>query len=190
MQLDGAASIRSGELAVGAANSVLKQALWYGRFGLAVLPLHRPVRRDLVVLCSCGKPACRSAAKHPFGKLVVNGVRDASQDPDVISGWFRNRSLNLGVATGAVSGIFVVDVDPRHQGDETLAALERANGPLPQTWRFLTGGGGEHILFRHPGFAVPNRNVLGKEVDLRGDGGYIVAPPSQHIPWPGLRHLG
>ena len=44
-----------------------------------------------------------------------------------------------------------LDVDPRHGGDEFIAALEMKNGPLPQTWRFLTGGGGEHILFRHPG---------------------------------------
>lgn len=140
---------------------VLDHALCYARLGLAVLPLHRPVRRGLGLVCSCGRPDCRSAAKHPFGKLAGNGVRDASKDPNVIAGWFQNRSLNVGIATGAISGIFALDIDPRHDGDRTLADLERANGPLPDTWRFLTGGGGEHILFRHPGPSIPNSKVIG-----------------------------
>jgi putative DNA primase/helicase len=76
----------------------------------------------------------------------------------------------------------VLDIDPRHDGDETLAQLEKEHGDLPLTWRFLTGGGGEHILFRHPGGIVPNSaGKIGEGIDVRGDGGYIVAPPSQHI---------
>jgi putative DNA primase/helicase len=86
------------------------------------------------------------------------------------------------LATGAASGLVVVDVDPRHSGDETLAQLEAEHGPIPPTWRFLTGGGGEHILFQHPGGHVKSSaNALGPGIDVRADGGYIIAPPSTHI---------
>jgi putative DNA primase/helicase len=63
-----------------------------------------------------------------------------------------------------------------------LAKLEAEHGALPPTWRFLTGGGGEHILFRHPGGMMKNSaGSIGQGIDVRGDGGYIVAPPSVHI---------
>jgi len=68
------------------------------------------------------------------------------------------------------------------RGDDTLADLEQRFGALPQTWRFLTGGGGQHILFRHPGYRVQNgAGSIGDGIDVRGDGGYIVAPGSRHI---------
>ena len=162
--------------------TTLGHALMYLSLDFAVLPLHFPFKRNGVFLCSCTREDCRQPAKHPFGRLVRNGLKDASKDAKVVAGWFANASLNIGIATGAVSGIIALDVDPRHGGDETLAVLEREHGPLPETWRFLTGGGGEHILFRHPGHRVPNSaGALGPGLDIRGDGGYIVAPPSRHI---------
>ena len=165
-----------------ACDLVDQYAEWYFRLGLALLPLHSPVRKGVGLACSCGRAGCTSPAKHPFAKLAANGLRDASKNPAVVDRWFQNSELNIGVATGAISGIVVVDIDPRHGGDETLAKLERQHGPLPQTWRFLTGGGGEHILFQHPGGRVPNSaGKVGPGIDVRGDGGYIVAPPSRHI---------
>jgi len=161
---------------------LLDHARLYLGLGFAVLPLHFPFKRDGGLQCSCTRKDCRQPAKHPFGRLVKNGLKDASKDADTVSGWFTNASLNIGIVTGAVSGVIALDVDPRHDGDETLAALEREHGPLPETWRFLTGGGGEHILFRHPGQKVPNSaGALGAGLDVRGDGGYIVAPPSRHV---------
>lgn len=161
---------------------VLDHALRYASLGMAVLPLHRPAERAGRRICSCGKADCSSPAKHPVGKLASRGLLDASRDPGVIAAWFERESWNIGIATGAVSGIVVLDIDPRHGGDETLAQLEAEHGPLPPTWRFLTGGGGEHILFRHPGGVVKNSaGKIGRGIDLRGDGGYIVAPPSFHI---------
>lgn len=160
----------------------VEHAVRYVQAGMAVLPLHRPVVHERTYRCSCGRQSCSSPAKHPFGRLVPNGLRDASSDPNSVESWFQQTRLNLGIATGAVSGIVVLDIDPRHEGDETLAALEQEHRSLPQTWRFLTGGGGEHILFRHPGASVPNSaGKIGPGIDVRGDGGYIVAPPSQHI---------
>lgn len=160
----------------------LDHAKEYVRRGMAVLPLHWPVRTGRRLACSCARAQCTSPAKHPVGSLVPKGLRDATKDPAVIDEWSGHGRFNIGIVTGAISGIVALDVDPRHDGDQTVAALEREHGPLPPTWRFLTGGGGEHILFRHPGAAVPNSaGQVGPGIDVRGDGGYIVAPPSQHI---------
>ena len=152
---------------------ILEHALIYVSLGMAVIPLHRPVKQEGRHICSCGKFNCHSAAKHPFGQLVPKGFKDATKDRETIECWFKDTPYNVGIATGAASGVFVLDIDPRHDGDETLAQLERKHGELPPTWRFLTGGGGEHILFRHPGGIVPNSaGKIGKGIDVRGDGGY------------------
>lgn len=161
--------------------TVLEHAQFYARLGFHVLPLHFPMFRQGAVRCSCGKPACSSIGKHPYPKFAPNGLKNASNAPGIIEPWFKDTVLNVGIVTGEKSGIVVLDIDPRHDGDETLAALEKKHGPLPLTWRFLTGGGGEHIIFRHPGGTVPNSaGHIGKGIDVRGDGGYIVAPPSKH----------
>jgi Bifunctional DNA primase/polymerase, N-terminal/Primase C terminal 1 (PriCT-1) len=163
-------------------HTVLDFAMEYSRLGLAVLPLHYPVRHQDGMTCSCGRANCNSPAKHPVGHLVPNGLKNATTDHDVVERWFRNQPWNVAIVTGKMSGIFGLDVDPRHGGDNSIAALEIKNGPLPPTWRFLTGGGGEHFLFRHPGGLVPNSaGKLGVGIDVRGEFGYIVGPPSQHI---------
>jgi hypothetical protein len=161
---------------------LLDHARLYLGLGFAVLPLHFPFEREGRLECSCGREDCRQPAKHPFGRLVRNGLKDASKDPATVEGWFTKTRFNIAIATGAPSGVIVLDIDPRHGGDETLADLEREHGTLPATWRFLTGGGGEHVLFQHPGRSVANSaGALGPGIDVRGDGGYIVAPPSLHI---------
>ena len=154
----------------------------YQKLGFALLPLHTSLRAGDAFKCSCPNSLCASPAKHPNGRLVPNGCKDASNDPGTVEDWFGCGQHNVGIATGTVSQIIVLDVDPRHDGDETLADLEREYGGLLSTWRFHTGGGGEHILFRHPGGEVKNSaGRLGPGLDIRGDGGYIVAPPSLHI---------
>ena len=95
--------------------------------------------------------------------------------------WFRRwPDDNVGIVTGAVSGLVVLDVDPRHGGHESLRALEREHGPLPRTLEVVTGGGGRHVYFAHPGATVHNRVAIAPGIDLRGDGGCVVAPPSVH----------
>ncbi len=162
--------------------ALLDYARLYIGLGFAVLPLQFPFERDGRLECSCGRKDCRQPAKHPFGRLVRNGLKDASKDPATVEGWFTKTRFNIGIVTGAASGIIVLDIDPRHDGHETLAGFEREHGSIPETWRFLTGGGGEHVLFRHPGRPVANSaGALGPGLDVRGNGGYIVAPPSRHI---------
>jgi putative DNA primase/helicase len=148
---------------------------------LPVFPLHYPIHRGGRAWCSCGAPNCGNIGKHPHARLAPRGFKDASTDQKTVEGWWTGTEFNIGVPTGAITGLVVLDVDPRHGGDNSLDVLERRHGELPPTWRFLTGGGGEHILFRHPGRAIRNAaGKLGDGLDIRGDGGYIVAPPSLH----------
>ena len=98
-----------------------------------------------------------------------------------IDSWFRRwPNANIGIVTGRISGLVVLDVDPRHRGDDSLAELERRFGALPVTIEAISGGGGRHIYFAHPGGTLRNRVGLAPGLDLRGDGGLIVAPPSLH----------
>jgi putative DNA primase/helicase len=108
---------------------------------------------------------------------------NATGDIDTLRRWWApGVPYNIGLRTGRESNILVIDVDPRHAGDETLAELERRFGELPLTWRVITGGGGQHIYFRHPGGKVPNSaGKLGPGIDARGDGGFAIMPPSRHI---------
>ena len=87
---------------------------------------------------------------------------------------------NIAAVTGALSGLVVVDVDPAHGGDKSLADLEREIGKLPPTVEAKTGGGGRHFYFAHPGGHVGNRAGILPGIDVRGDGGVIVMPPSIH----------
>lgn len=100
---------------------------------------------------------------------------------DEVAAWFRRRPTpNVAIVTGGVSGLVVLDIDPRHGGHDSLAALEARHGRLPATIEAITGGGGRHCYFAHPGGTVPNRAGLAAGIDLRGDGGLVVAPPSLH----------
>lgn len=87
---------------------------------------------------------------------------------------------NLAVVTGVVSGIVVLDIDPSHGGEESIGVMEIRHGALPPTVESITGGGGRHLYFAHPGREVRNRAGLAPGIDMRGDGGCIIVPPSVH----------
>jgi hypothetical protein len=128
-------------------NDRLQSALQLAKLGLPVLPLHSVVPgASGGYICTCGKLECASAGKHPLGRLVCNGLKDATTDPLLIEHWWSCFNYaNVALATGKIVGL---DVDPRHGGDRTLAALEDEHEALPPTWRAITGGGGEHIFFQ------------------------------------------
>lgn len=150
-------------------------ALGYARRGWAVLPLHQPARHG----CSCAHDDCTSPAKHP---KVSGGLHSASLSPDAIRRWWRRwPAANVGIRTGRESGLVVIDIDPRHGGNEALASLQDDHGPI-DGWRIKTGSGGSHLWFAHPGGTLRNSaGRLGDGLDVRGDGGYVVAPPSRHM---------
>jgi len=109
-------------------------------------------------------------------------VKDASTDPETIRGWWDQwPNANVGIATGECSGMDALDVDG-DIGAATVARLCGEHGELPAGPKARTGSGGAHYLFKHATGLSVGRDVLGKvsRVDLRGDGGYIVAAPSLH----------
>jgi Bifunctional DNA primase/polymerase, N-terminal len=102
----------------------------------------------------------------------------ATTDEAKIRGWWRTwPTADIGIVTG--DGLLVLDVDPRNGGDATLADLERAHGVLPETPRGITGGGGTHVFLRVDG-PVTNRVGLAPGLDVRGDRGFVIVPPSLH----------
>jgi len=95
--------------------------------------------------------------------------------------WFEHwPDANIGVVTGEISNLVVLDIDPDHGGDASLERLERRFQPLQATIEAKSGGGGRHLYFAHPGGIIRNRTAIAQGIDLRGDGGYVVAPPSIH----------
>jgi hypothetical protein len=153
--------------------SLLDAALAYAAKGWRVFPLHSMVNGQ----CSCGADVC-SAAKHP---RTADGFKSASSELARINGWWRTwPTANIGIATGKASGFWVLDVDPDKGGEATLAMLVAEHEALPATLEAMTGSGGRHLLFAYAG-PVPNSTQrLGPGLDVRGDGGYIVAAPSNH----------
>jgi hypothetical protein len=127
---------------------------------------------------------CRPGAKEP---LTRRGFKDATTDPDSIRRWWNdNPDANLAIATGADSGLVVLDVDmdidKGKDGEATLAALEREHGRLPGTLTVRTPRGGRHFYFKHPGGDLRvqcSTDKLGSGLDVRADGGYVIAPPSR-----------
>jgi len=121
---------------------------------------------------------CRPRDKTP----LVRWADVATTEDNMLLGWWDTTpAANIGIACGKRSGIVVVDVDADHDGFESLAELAIDYGALPDTPMSKTGSGGRHIFFKHPGVEIRNSaGKLGKGIDIRGDGGYVVAPPSVH----------
>lgn len=150
----------------------LEAALAYQARGWSVVPAHSV---DADLLCSCTRPGCTDTGKHPrVGWLQYQ--RERAGDGQVRTWWRRWPTANIAIVTGKVSGLVVLDIDPRHGGDESLRDL----GKLPDTLTVLTGGGGQHLYYAHPGGVIPNGANLLPGIDVRGDGGYVIAPPSNH----------
>lgn len=122
----------------------------------------------------------RPQAKHPCIRWLEFRHRRASEEE--VRAWFHHwPNANVAIVTGTVSGLVVLDIDPKHGGQESLSQLERTHISLPRTIEVETGGGGRHLYFSHPGGIIHNKVGLLPGIDLRADGGYIIAPPSVHI---------
>lgn len=137
--------------------SPLAAAFWYAQHGIPVFP-------------------CAPRGKQP---ITEHGFHDATADLAAIrEQWTREPRANIGVPTGSRSGWLVVDIDPRHGGNDTFDGWIRTYGRYPETAEAITGGGGRHVVFRHTdGLRC---GPIGAGIDLKTDGGYIVVAPSVH----------
>ena len=166
-----------------AAQALLAAALDYARRGWRVLPLHSV---DHLGECTCGSP-CASPAKHP---RLPDGVKGASADAAQVREWWRRwPHANVGVATGAESGLWVLDLDHAKPGeaDGLAAVLDVCEYALDLSAAVETGSGGQHLWWAWPeeGTVQSRARVLSVDgvkasADTRGRGGYVVAPPSTH----------
>ena len=156
---------------------LLSSALAYEARGWRVIPLHRVGPDGRTCSCRAGGN-CTSAGKHPRDLKWQEAERLSV--PDIYATWDVDRAPNLGIATGADSGIWVLDIDPKGGGMESMANLVEAHGRLPETWVARTGSGGYHYAFLNPDFVVRNDQSghVAPGIDVRGEGGQIVAPPS------------
>jgi Bifunctional DNA primase/polymerase, N-terminal len=168
-----------------------RAALAYAARGWLVLPLWWPTPSGW---CACGLPDCDSVGKHPIPRLAPHGLHDATTRMDTVSAWWRSIPANVGIRTGAASGLVVLDVDGR-AGLLALRALVVSHTTFQASW-VRTGSGGWHAYFAHPGTPVPSSaGRLGQGLDVRGEGGYVVAPPSLHgsgrcYRWANLQNAG
>jgi Bifunctional DNA primase/polymerase, N-terminal/Primase C terminal 1 (PriCT-1) len=122
---------------------------------------------------------CRPGEKLP---LLHDWPAKATLDPITIKAWWqRSPQANVAVATGGEARLLVVDVDPDAGGEASFAQLERDHDAMPATAEVVTPRGGRHLYFLVPaGRPMPGNSAskLGAGVDTRGQGGYVLAPPS------------
>jgi hypothetical protein len=166
-------------------------ALGYACHGIPVLPLHYPLpdrsglqpvpgdRQPAVegARCSCRDSNCGQVGKHPLESLVAHGVKDATCNrARILAWWTRHPRANIGLACGHLFDVLDVDGPAGTQAIRILAATHglASSGPLVRT-----GGGGWHYYLAPTGLGNV-RPVDLAQVDWRGRGGYVVAPPSRH----------
>jgi hypothetical protein len=156
---------------------LLRAALEIAETGMRVFPAHSVFSGR----CTCGQADCEDQGKHP---RVTGWQEIATTDRDQVAQWWSDwPTANVGLATGAASGVVVLDVDGA-EGMAALDELEAKYGAIGATPRAQTPRPGLHILFAHPGFRVKNstgKRGIAPGLDVRGDGGYIIAPPSLHL---------
>lgn len=138
----------------------LENAIYYSEIGWRVFPL---------------KP-------HDKKPLIKEWQNNATTDYSTICIWWKKwKSANIGIATGLESGIIVIDIDIGKDGEQSLTELENRNDTLPPAPEVITGSGGRHIYMESPRQLIRNSaGKLGSGLDIRGNGGYVCAPPSIH----------
>lgn len=155
----------------------LDQAIKYHKRNWSIIPIHE-VKNGT---CTCNSKDCTNPGKHPRVKWKEYQDRLPTEE-EIYKWWTKWPNSNIGLVTGKVSGAIALDIDKRSKGEDTIREMVLT---IPTTLTNKTGGGGWHYIFRHPQFDC--RNFAGKRgetvlqgIDFRGDGGFIVLPPSTH----------
>lgn len=167
-----------GEGRINSLNRMLESALIYAKkFNFAVFPLNWIECGQ----CSCNKPNCTAQGKHP---LVYSGVKSATKnEQQIIEWWTKWPKANIAIACGEISNLFVVDVDIKDtvDGRDTIRQLESQFGLMPTTPTQISGSMGLHYFFKYNDSVTQNAVGFLPGLDIRSNGGYIIAAPSMHI---------
>lgn len=162
----------------------VEMAVRAARRGWRILPVYglRQVANGLA--CQCGEADCKSPGKHP---RISEWQKQATTETEQVYRWANTKGwagTNWGVATGAGSDILVVDIDPRHNGMESLAEFWGIYGTPDDTLTVETGSGGFHFYYKLPA-SGEYRNKAGvaglSGIDIRANNGFVVLPPALHI---------
>ncbi|HOK03229.1 MAG TPA: phage/plasmid primase, P4 family [Spirochaetota bacterium] len=156
-----------------------RNALLYAQNNMKLIPLHGVIFDDAdhKARCTCKGPECTKQGKHP---RITNWQQQASNDQEKILSWFKKwPDMNFGVITG--NGIFVLDIDNRNNGFESLENLQSQYGALPETLTVNTGDG-MHLYYRYNSkiYKVPGKMEHFNGIDVRGDGCYVIGAGSMH----------
>jgi hypothetical protein len=156
--------------------TIIEWARFYAQKGWKLLPVHG-FSREKGCTCPDG-PSCTNAGKHPSSK---NGLKDATDVDFIIDTFFGKGNRNIGLACGAPSGVWVLDIDGP-EGRAALKVLEEKHGRIPPTLTSETGRGAHLFFNAPPGVRIKSTvKKVGKNIDVRGDGGYVILPPSHHM---------
>jgi putative DNA primase/helicase len=188
------APVEVGGFVMPALETMMDWALFWASQGIPVFPLHEVPGG--VCTCTCTRRCkngvhkcgtfCESKGKHPRWHRddLPAGVENASIDfPTIRRWWMRWPTANVGGAMGREMQLVALDFDPKNGGDLSLTDLIEAHGDAwLGTLTMRTGSGGFHFLFQYPAEQVLHNSAgaVGPGVDTRGEGGYIVLPPSIH----------
>jgi replicative DNA helicase len=163
-------------------NELLAAALGYAARGWRVFPVHTVDGYG----CSCGNPECepKNHGKHPVSRLVPHGCHDATTEESTIRRWWAAMpEANVAIATGKESGLWVLDLD----SGEAWGALEDVLGDAPTPTHRVVTGRGLHLYYLWEEGLGNRAHVLkgrlgpdAPTIDVRGEGGYVLAPPSLH----------
>lgn len=171
-------------------NKLLNSALFYASLGYPVFPLHNLIIDGKNVRCSCRDwRNCERIAKHPRTR---NGHSDATTSIEKIKEWWTSYpNANIGIPTGFQTKLLVLDIDIKSGGELSLEYLQEdykiilkdKYEPLPAPLTVITGSGGRHFYFNYPSdlkTISSSASEIAYGLDIRANGGYVVAPPSQH----------
>jgi len=158
-------------------NRNLEWALFYAsECAVPVFPVHGTVAN----LCDCGQIECRNPGKHP---RTQHGLKDATFEIDQVRAWWSQwPTANIGMPTGQHSLYWVLDID-LPDGEKSFEKLVASQSVLPDTATSVTGSGGRQLFFLyHTDTPVYNTSSsIAPNLDVRGEGGYVILPPSRHI---------
>ena len=169
-------------------NELLNHALHYAKLGYPVIPLHNVITEKGFIRCSCSKGQyCVKPGKHPRTR---HGLKDATTNQNqILKWWIDCPHANIGILTGIETGIIVLDIDVKHDGENSFENLKKYykyelkdKYDCEGTLTAYTGSGGRHLIYQHPmNFKISSSNSrIDAGLDIKGEASYIVATPSNH----------